>query len=65
MDRMKFSKTICAFAVASMLMLQNVAPMVPVIADTDVTETTVETEATEETKHHEETAKPKETKGQT
>ena len=60
---MKFSKMICAFAVASLLMLQNVAPMVPVIADT--TETTVETEATEETKHHEETAKPKETTRQT
>ena len=60
---MKFSKMICAVAVASLLMLQNVAPMVPVMADT--TETTVETEATEETKHHEETAKTKETKGQT
>ena len=45
---MKFSKMICAVAVASLLMLQNVAPMVPVIADT--AETTVETEATEETK---------------
>ena len=60
---MKFSKMICAVAVASLLMLQNVAPMVPVIAET--TETTVETEATEETKHHEETAKPKETTRQT
>ena len=60
---MKFSKMICAIAVASLLMLQNVAPMVPVMADT--TETTVETEATEETKHHEETAKPKETTRQT
>ena len=43
---MKFSKMICAVAVASLLMLQNIVPMVPVIADTvetGETQTTVET----------------------
>ena len=62
---MKFSKTFCAVAVASFLMLQNIVPMVPVIADTvetSETQTTVETEAPEETKKPVETAKPKETK---
>ena len=62
---MKFSKMFCAVAVASLLMLQNIVPMVPVIADTfetGETQTTVETEVPEETKKPAETARPKETK---
>lgn len=62
---MKISKTICAAAVALLLVLQNFAPMVPVIADTvetGETKATVETEAPKETKKSTESAKPKETK---
>ncbi len=64
---MKFSKTICAAAIALLLVLQSFVPMVPVIADTGnsgETKATIETESPKETKKPAETAKPKETKKQ-
>ena len=63
-SKMRISKTICAAAVAALLMLQNLGPMVPVIADTaesTETQTTVETEAPKETTKATEAAKPTET----
>ena len=63
-SKMRISKTICAAAVAALLMLQNFGPMVPVIADTaesTETQTTVETEAPKETTKATEAAKPTET----